>query len=93
MVIGMMRVRLLIRGANSLKDKRSVLKKTIHRLRISYNCAVAEVDDHDIWRSAILAVVTVCADKQQVDSLFRAVTRGLETAADFEIVEQQIEML
>jgi hypothetical protein len=93
MIIGSLRVRLLIPDSNSLKDKRSVLKKTIHRLRTHYNCAVAEVDDHDIWRSAILAVVTVAARREQVDSLLVTVMRDLETAADFEVIEQHTEYL
>lgn len=93
MVIGSLRVHLHIVGANSLKDKRSVVKKTIHRLRTTYNCAVAEVDDQDIWRSAVLAIVTVYANREQADSLFRAVMHDLETAADFEVQEHLIEML
>lgn len=93
MVIGSLRVRLLIHESNSLKDKRSVVKKTIHRLRTQYNCAVAEVDDQDIWRSAVLGIVTVYANREQVDSLFVAVMRDLETAADFEIVDQHTEYL
>jgi uncharacterized protein len=93
MVLGVLRVRLHIMEANSLKDKRSVVKKTIHRLRSHYNCAVAEVDDQDIWRSAILAIATVYANKEQVDSLFVAVMRDLGTAADFEVVEQHVEIL
>ena len=93
MVIGLLRVRLHILEANSLKDKRSVLKKTIHRLRTSYNCAVSEVDDQDIWRSAILAIVTVYANRDQVESLFNAVGRDLATAADFELLDQQVELL
>jgi len=51
------------------------------------------VDDHDVWRSAVLAIVTVYANREQVDSLFRAVLRDLETAADFEVQEQLVEML
>lgn len=93
MVIGSLRVRLLIHESNSLKDKRSVVKKTIHRLRTQYNCAVAEVDDQDIWRSAVLGIVTVYANREQVDSLFVAVMRDLETVADFEIVDQHTEYL
>ena len=64
MVIASLRVRLFIPHANSLKDKRSVVKKTISRLRSQFNCAVAEVGDNDVWRSAILAIVTVYANKE-----------------------------
>lgn len=93
MVIGSLRVRLHIPGANSLKDKRSVLKKTINRLRTHHNCAVAEVDDQDVWRSAVLAIVTVYAQRDQVESLFSMIMRDLTTAADFEVVDQHTELL
>jgi len=93
LVIGSQRVRLLIPMSNSLKDKRSVLKKTIHRLRTHYNCAVAEVDDQDIWRSAVLAIVTVAANRAQVDSLLATIGHDLETAADFEVIDEFTEYL
>ncbi|MGI8907450.1 MAG: DUF503 domain-containing protein [Candidatus Sumerlaeaceae bacterium] len=93
MVIALFRVRLHIPFSHSLKEKRSVLKRTIHHLRTSYNCAVSEIDDQDLWQSAVLAIVTVYANRAQVDSLFRAVERDLSTSGDFELVGQQIEIL
>ncbi|MBX7243997.1 MAG: DUF503 domain-containing protein [Candidatus Sumerlaeaceae bacterium] len=93
MIIGLLRVRLHIPDANSLKDKRSVLKRTIHRLRTNYNCAVAEVDDQDVWRSAVLAIVTVYAQKAQVESLFEAIGGELASSIEFELVEQLSEYL
>jgi uncharacterized protein YlxP (DUF503 family) len=92
-VIGSQRVRLFIPHCNSLKEKRSVLRKTIHRLRTHYNCAVAEVDDQNLWQSAILAIVTVAANRPQVDSLLQTIMRDLETAADFQVVEEYLEYL
>ena len=93
MVIGLLRVHIHIGHAQSLKDKRSVLKRTIHRLRTSYNCAVAEVDDQDLWQSAVLAIATVYANREQVDSLFQAVERELSQGEDFQLLEHQIEYL
>jgi len=93
MVIGLLRVRLHIPFSHSLKDKRSVLKRTIHALRSTFNCAVAEIDDQDLWQSAVLGICTVYANKEQVDSLFVAVQRQLSTGEDFELVDQQIEIL
>ena len=55
MVIGLLRVRLRLHEAASLKEKRSVLKPLMARLRKDHNVAVAEVDDQDIWRSVVLA--------------------------------------
>lgn len=93
MVMALLRVRLHIPFSHSLKDKRSVIKKTIHHLRTSYNCAVSEVDDQDLWQSAVLAIVTVYAQREQVDSLFRAIERDLSTGEDYEMIEHLVEIL
>jgi uncharacterized protein len=93
MVCALLRVRLHLPLCHSLKEKRSVLKRTIHHLRTSYNCAVSEVDDQDLWQSAVLAIVTVYANRAQVDSLFRAVERDLSTGAEFELIAHQVEIL
>jgi uncharacterized protein YlxP (DUF503 family) len=93
MVIALLRVRLHIPFSHSLKEKRSVLKRLIHHLRTSYNCAVAEVDDQDTWQSAVLAIVTVYAQRAQDDSLFRAIENDLNTGEDFQLVDQKVEIL
>ncbi len=93
MVIGCLRARLLIRGANSLKDKRRVLKPLIHRLRTGHNCAVAEVDDHDVWRSAVIAVVTVFQSRDTAERLLATISRDLASDGDFDLVEEQLEFL
>ena len=93
MVIGLLQVRLLIRDSNSLKDKRSVLKRTIHRLRTGFNCAVAEVDDQDIWRSAVLAIVTVYSQRDTAQALLDDILAELDAAADFEVIERAVEWL
>lgn len=93
MVVGLLRVRLHIPFSHSLKEKRSVLKRAIHRLRTTYNCAVAEIDDQDLWQSAVLAITTVYANREQVDSLFTAVQRELSTGEDYELLDQQVEYL
>ena len=93
MVIALFRMRLHIPFSHSLKEKRSVLKRLIHHLRTTYNCAVSEVDDQDTWQSAVLAIVTVYANREQVDSLFRAVERDLNTGEDFQLVDQKMEIL
>lgn len=93
MVIGLLQVRLLIGDSNSLKDKRSVLKRTIHRLRTRFNCAVAEVDDQDVWRSAVLAIVTVYSLRETAQALLADIEAELDAAVDFEVIERSVEWL
>jgi len=53
MIVGSIRVRLLIREAKSLKDKRRVVRSIKDRLRNAFNVSVAEIDSQVIvnWRS------------------------------------------
>ena len=57
MVIGLCTIDLHLPGANSLKDKRSVLKSVMRRIRNEFNVSIAEVDHQDLWRSAVLGAV------------------------------------
>lgn len=93
MVIGLLRVRLHLPLCHSLKEKRSVLKRLIHKLRTSHNCAVAETGDHDFWQSAELSIVTVYAQRDTAESLLKMIEKELCRGEDFELSQQQIEFL
>lgn len=93
MIIGLLRVHLHLPHSHSLKEKRSVIKRLIHKLRTNYNCAVAEIDDNDLWQSAVFAITTVYKNKKQVESLFDLITKELDNGEDFQLLEHQIEFL
>lgn len=94
MVIGLCTIDLYLAGANSLKDKRSVLKSVIHRVRREYNVSIAEVDHQDAWRSAVLAVVVVSSDRAYAHGLLTKVVDWIErTRLDAELVDYQIELI
>ena len=57
-----MELELALYDNESLKSKRSVVKRVIHRCRNKFNVAAAEVADHDLTDRAIIGVVTVGND-------------------------------
>ena len=59
MHIGVLTLHLSIEGADSLKDKRQVVRSLTAHLRNKFNVSVAEVDELDIWRRAVVGVVVV----------------------------------
>ncbi len=93
MVMGLMRVRLHIPFSHSLKDKRSVLKRLIHALRTKHNCAVGEIEDQDLWQSSVLAIVTVYAAREQVESLFVSLQKELARGEEYELLATDVEYL
>ena len=73
MVIGSLRVRLLVREARSLKDKRQVVKSVLDRLRGQFNVAAAEVDTRDDHRVVTLGVAAVGDEVAAVNGVLRTI--------------------
>ncbi len=67
MTVGTLRLKLIIRDATSLKDKRRVLKSIKDVIRNRHNVSVAEVAAHDSHQQAVLGVAMVGSDAQYVD--------------------------
>ncbi|KMK77254.1 DUF503 domain-containing protein [Alkalihalobacillus pseudalcaliphilus] len=59
MIIGSIRCELIISDVHSLKEKRSVLKSILTRLKQKYNLSIAETDYQDVWQRAEVSIVTV----------------------------------
>jgi len=68
MVVGFLKIRLAIRGARSLKEKRQVLRSVKDRVKSKFNISIAEVDHHDIHQSALIGMSVVAADARHADS-------------------------
>ena len=93
MVIGLLMLELHFPGARSLKDKRHVLRGLQARIRKQFNVSVAEVEFHDLWQRARLAVVTVNTDRVHLESTLQSVAGEAASARDAELVDQQVEVL
>ena len=76
--VGVCRFELWIDDNESLKGKRSVVKKTIQRTRNRFNCAMAEVDDNDILTRAVLAYTVVGNERRFVNSMISKINDFIE---------------
>ena len=74
MVVGVLRAEVHVPGAQSLKDKRSVLKSLRDQLRGRFNISVAELNASEKWQRATIGVTTVGEDRAYVEGLLREVT-------------------
>jgi uncharacterized protein YlxP (DUF503 family) len=93
MIIGCVQARISIPHAQSLKDKRMVVKSLKDRMRNRLNVSVAEVGDQDLWQSCVLAVVTVAAHRDVVDKRVSDVSDALHSDPRFVLVDYHVEML
>lgn len=93
MTVGTLRIRFIIRGALSLKDKRRVVKSLKDRVRHRFNAAIAEVDDLDDCRSAVLGVAVVGNDGAYVRSVLAQVANLARSTRDAELAACDMEIL
>lgn len=93
MIIGACTVELRLGGAQSLKDKRRVVKSAIEQVRGRFNVAVAEVDHLDRWQRATLGIVTVSNETAQVDRILAAVMSYLMKIDALEVLDYSTEIL
>ncbi|MBI5512500.1 MAG: DUF503 domain-containing protein [Deltaproteobacteria bacterium] len=71
--VGVLRLRLHLPNAHSLKDRRALVRRALDRLRSRLPVSAAEVGPSERWQSATLGVVTVSGDRAVVqEALDRA---------------------
>ena len=93
MHIGTLTVVLYLHAAESLKDKRQVVKSLIETTRQKFNISIAEVDDLDKWRRATIGIACVANDKAYVNRVLDKVLNTLESNPAVEVGEVEMELL
>ncbi|NLC67552.1 MAG: DUF503 domain-containing protein [Clostridiaceae bacterium] len=93
MVIGICKVCLTLYDVFSLKDKRSVIKSIIDRVKARYNASIAEVGMNDAWKSAVLGVACISNDSAHVDRMIEEIIRFIENDGRIEIVDYSTEKI
>lgn len=94
MVIGVCTLTLHIFAAQSLKEKRQVVKSILARVRNEFNVSIAEVGSHDTWQQADLGIACVSTSQAYAHGQLEAVIRFIErTRPDAPIGGYEIEML
>jgi uncharacterized protein len=92
MHVGTLKVRLLIREARTLKDKRQVVRSILDRLRNEFNVSVAEVDELDTPKAAVLGVAAVAAEAQTAKAVLQRIAEALRRHPVAEYVASELEV-
>ena len=81
-LIAFLTLELHIEAAQSLKDKRQVLRSLKDRLRGSFNVSVAELDPSPVWNRATIGVVSISDSRDYLDGLMKNVERAATRIAN-----------
>ena len=95
-MIGFLTLELRIEHAQSLKDKRQVVRSLKDRLRAHFNVATAELNPSNLWNSATIGVVSVSDSRDYLDGLMKNAERAalrIANNAGAEVTDSFVEFL
>jgi uncharacterized protein YlxP (DUF503 family) len=92
MVVGICSIDLRIPGNDSLKGKRSVVRRIKERVKHTFNVSIAEVADLDLLQRAGLGIAFVSNDASHVHSTLSKVVNFVEHLYMAEIIDYHIEV-
>lgn len=93
MVVGVLTIDLYIFDSHCLKDKRRVLKSVLQRAKDKFNVSIAEIEEQDSWKNAVLGVAFVSNQKAHANKIFSMLLNWLEEQKTAEILKVQMEFL
>ena len=89
MVVGIVRFELHLPQAQSLKDKRQVVRSMKERIRERVHASVAEVEYQDLWQRAAIGLAVVAADGGHVRELLQSARHIVDTYLQAQVLDWQ----
>jgi uncharacterized protein YlxP (DUF503 family) len=96
MPIAKLTVELSIPHAQSLKDRRQVVRSIKDKLRHGFNISVAELDDANLWNRATLGFAAISGSSAYLTGQMRELDDALHRLANIlgaEILDSWVEVL
>jgi uncharacterized protein YlxP (DUF503 family) len=93
MRVGVLHVSFMIFDAQSLKQKRTVLRSVKDRLRNQFNISVAEIGSNDKWQIGELGIAAVGNNGRFVNSVMEEVKNFLNSNPAIRIIDAEIDII
>jgi uncharacterized protein YlxP (DUF503 family) len=92
-VIALLTLDIHIPHAQSLKEKRMVVRSLKDRLRSKFNVSVSEVDHQDLWQRSQVCVVIVGSDEKFLQKVLEEAAEEAERIAPECSIQSNIEIV
>ncbi len=93
MPVGLLTLELHIPDAQSLKDKRQVLRGLKDKLRRDFNVAVAELEHHDTWQRSVVGIVTISNEEKHLREVLQKVLEEADRILGSFLINQAVEIV
>ncbi|WP_157812142.1 DUF503 domain-containing protein [Alteribacter populi] len=92
-MIGSLAIEAIIYDAQSLKEKRAVLKSVVTRLRDRFNLSVAETDHQNVWQRTKIAIAVVSSDKVRAEQELNRALDFIDSVPEIEVASVRWEWI
>ena len=92
MTVGLLTLELHIPQAQSLKDKRQILRSLKDKLRGHFNVAVSELEYQDTWQRSVIGIVTLSNEQQHVEESLQKVLAEADRILGPVLISHTVEM-
>src|SRR5207253_1647703 len=92
MIVGTLRLRLLLREARTLKDKRQVVHSIKDRLRNQFNVSIAEIEEQDNRQLAVLGLAIVGNEAHPLKVTLAQIVEALRSHPVAELIDHEMEV-
>ena len=93
MVVGLLQIEMHLPNAQSLKDKRSVLKSLKDQIRGRFNVSVVELDANEKWQRATVGISTLGDHRTYVEGQLTKVTEWVRMTRLVDLIRIEEEYL
>jgi len=96
MPVAKLTVEISISHAQSLKDRRQVVRSLKDKLRHNFNVSVAELDDASLWNRAVLGIVALSSSASYLAGQMQEIDKSVHRLADSlsaEVIDSYVEQV
>jgi uncharacterized protein YlxP (DUF503 family) len=96
MPVAVLTLEIRIEHAQSLKDKRQVVRSLKDKLRHHFNVSVAEIDETNLWQRATIGVAAISGSRDLLAQLMQSIEKDaarIASDAGGEVVDSFVEMV
>jgi len=92
-VVGVLNIRLVMRSANTLKDKRRIIKSLKDRVKNNFNVSISEIGTLDHCQYSRLGIAMVGNDKRYVNGALSNLVNMFRVTTSVELVDYHLEFV
>lgn len=93
MVIGVLELDLRLFSPNSLKDKRSLIRGLISRIRNNFNVSVSEIGYQDLGQRTLVGVALITGERSFAQRVLSKIMKFVEKERDVSLVDSKMQVL